>query len=330
MAPPATVSIVVPTFARPAYLRQAIASVVGQEWTDWELVVYDDGGMPESRGVVAAFADERITYHLNQRRLGVGGNKLAGWQAARGTYFANLDDDDVWEPRFLSTLVAALEADPTLAIAFGSQRIIDEHGDVDEVLTKASEQWYRGELAAGRHWPTDRLLLVDMSVPISTGSVIRREAVEWSPAPSAGNILVDYWLGYLIVRGGGAAYFHDEPLARYRAHGGSASANAGLAWHTSCAECYAQFASDPALAELRPLFRERLLAAQIRAAALQLISADTRSARATTTRALAIAVTPTTVGLAIAARAGALGRAAVSSWMPRYDPSVSWLAPPPP
>jgi hypothetical protein len=326
----AAVTVVVPTFARPAYLEQAIRSVVAQDWSDWQLTVYDDGGLPQTRAVIESFADARISHHVNISRLGVGGNKLAGWQAVTTRYFANLDDDDVWEPRFLSTLVPALAADETVAIAFGSQRIIDERGEVDENLTEATEGWYRGQLAPGRHWPIGRLVLVDMSAPIATGSVIRRSAVDWSLSPSSDNILVDYWLGYLIVRSGGAAYFQPEPLARYRAHGGSASATSGLAWHTSCAECYAQFARDPALASLRPIFRERLAASEIRAASMQVIAGDMRSARATTRRALAAALTPTTVGLAIAAHSGALGRRAVSAWMPRYDPSARWLAPPAP
>jgi glycosyltransferase involved in cell wall biosynthesis len=208
MSPTATVSVVIPTFQRAHYLEAAISSVVAQEWTDWELTVYDDGGTPETRDVVESFRDHRITLHPNGARLGVGANKLAGWRAAQGRYFANLDDDDFWEPQFLSTLVPPLEADPSLAIAFGSQTIVDEHGSVDAELTAATEDFHRGMLTPGRIWPIDRMMLVDHSVPLATGSVIRHSAIDWDCLPASTNILVDYWLGYLIVRSGGGAFFH--------------------------------------------------------------------------------------------------------------------------
>lgn len=315
-----------PTFQRPHYLQQAIASVVAQEWTDWELTVYDDGGMPESREVVESFRDHRITHHPNRARLGVGANKLAGWRAAQGKYFANLDDDDLWEPDFLSTLVPPLEADSSLAIAFGSQTVIDEHGTVDPELTRATEDHYRGTLTTGRHESIDEMMLVNHSVPVATGSVIRSNAIDWDCLPGGANILVDYWLGYLVVRSGGGAFFHKGPLARYRVHGGSASASAGVEWHTSLAECYRQILSDDSLAALRPVFRERLATAESRAARLQLVAGDMRAARASSRRALAVAITPQTVGLVLAAHAGRLGRrVAAARTAGRYDTSLGWL-----
>jgi glycosyltransferase involved in cell wall biosynthesis len=326
------VSVVIPTYRRPQCLKQAIASVLAQEWSDWELTVRDDGGTPENRAVVEGFGDRRITHHANAVRLGVGANKLAGWRAAQGEYFANLDDDDCWEPNFLSTLVPPLEADPTLAIAFGSQTIIDEDGVIDEELTRATEENYRGALAPGRHWPIAEMMLVDHSVPVATGSVIRSSAIDWSCLPSSENILVDYWLGYLIVKSGGGAYFHKEPLARYRVHSASASATAGVEWHTSLAECYRQIAGDEVLAPYASIFRERLLTAETRAARQQLAEGDMSAARASSRRLLGLALTPTTIGLAAAAHSGRLGRRAMSGRAEHFDTSLAHLrssSPPP-
>src|SRR5665213_1554407 len=332
MAPTATVSVVIPTYRRPECLEQAIASVLAQDWGDWELTVRDDGGTPENREVVESFGDRRISHRPNAVRLGVGANKLAGWRAAQGKYFANLDDDDSWEPNFLSTLVPPLEADPSLVIAFGSQTIVDEDGAVDEELTRVTEENYRGALAPGRHWPIAEMMLVDHSVPVATGSLIRSSAIDWSCMPASENILVDYWLGYLIVKSGGGALFHKGPLARYRVHGASASATAGVEWHTSLAECYRQIVADATLAPFAPLFRERLLTAETRAARQQLAEGDMRAARASSRRLLGLALTPTTIGLAAAAHSGPLGRRAMSGRAEHFDTSLAHLrssSPPP-
>jgi glycosyltransferase involved in cell wall biosynthesis len=332
MAPSATVSVVIPTYRRPDCLKQAIASVLAQDYGDWELTVRDDGGTPENREVVESFGDRRIAHHPNAVRLGVGANKLAGWRSTQGEYFANLDDDDSWEPNFLSTLVAPLQADPSVAIAFGSQTILDEDGVVDDELTRVTEENYRGALTPGRHWPIAEMMLVDHSVPVATGSLIRSSAIDWSSLPASENILVDYWLGYLIVKSGGGAFFHKAPLARYRVHSASASATAGVEWHTSLAECYRQIAGDTSMAAIAPIIRERLFTAETRAARQQLAEGDMRGARASSRRLLGLALTPTTIGLAAAAYSGRLGRRAMSGRAEHFDTSLAHLrssSPPP-
>jgi glycosyltransferase involved in cell wall biosynthesis len=234
MAP--TLSIVMPTFQRPDFIEEAILSVCAQEWCDWELSVYDDGDARATRDIIRRLRDPRITYSVNTARLGAGGNKLAGWQRARGKYISNLDDDDVWEPQFLSTLVPVLEADPSLAVAFSAQHVIDQYGALDSDRTKANQIQYRGNLTPGRHWPITRLALVDRALPIATGSVIRRQVVDWCYLPDTCNIHADFWLAYLLVRSNGAAFYCDDELVRYRIHNRSVTALAGvdgLPWHSS-------------------------------------------------------------------------------------------------
>lgn len=274
------------------------------------MTVYDDGNSPEVRDSLHRLDDDRISYHPNPVRLGIGGNKLAGWLAAKGQYLVHLDDDDTWEPEFLSTLVPHLEADQSLAVAFGGQYIIDENGDIDPAATQAIQEQYRGGLAPGRHWPIARLALVDMSIPVATGSVIRRDVVDPLRMPRRTNIVADYWLAYLVVRSGGAAFYDERQLVSYRRHGASATAAAGIGWHSSFAECYRAFLADESLRELWPIFRSRLAASERRVATLQLLAGDTRDARHAARRALAAAITPSTVAVGAATLAGSVGRRA--------------------
>ncbi len=303
-------SIVIPTYRRPQYLRQAIESVVAQHFQDWRLVVHDDGGTFENQEVVEGFGDARIIHRVNQRRLGIGANKFAGWQAAEGRYVANLDDDDLWEPHFLSSLVPILESDPSLVVAFGSHTIIDAHEIVDLGATATNEARYRGGLASGRHEPLDRLVLVDQAIPLTMGSVIRREGIDWQDFPPETDVVADFWLGYLLVRSGGAAYYEPQRLTRYRVHGGSATAAGGLAWHRSFAACYRRLLRDPQLRSLEGEFRSRLAAYERRAAICQLKAGDTTAARHSCRRALAAAASPATLAVASMSLSGPVGRRA--------------------
>lgn len=312
MSQPPLVSVVIPTYRRPHYLRQAIESVVAQEFEDWRLVVHDDGGTRENREVVAGFRDERIAHHVNLQRLGIGANKFSGWQAATGRYVANLDDDDLWEPHFLSSLVPILEADASLAVAFGSHSIIDADGVLDAESTAANEAHYRGGLAAGRHAPIDRLVLIDQAIPLTMGSVIRRRGVDWHDFPSDTDVVADFWLGYLIVRSGGGAFYRDESLTRYRRHGDSATAAAGLAWHRAFAACYRRVLRDPQLEPLWPELRSLQAGYERRAALCQIQSANPVAARRSIRRALAVGVTPASLAVGAMVLSGPVGRLAAS------------------
>ena len=63
--------------------------------------------------------------------------------------------------------------------------LIDESGSVDPELTRATEDHYRGSLTAGRHQSIDQMMLVNHSVPVATGSVIRTNAIDWVCLPGA-------------------------------------------------------------------------------------------------------------------------------------------------
>lgn len=99
------VSIVVPTYNRPRFLRRALASIERQQHAHLEIVVVNDAGADVS-DVVAAFPRARLLTHASNRGLGAARN--TGVAAARGAFIGFLDDDDALMPDHLTHTVAAL------------------------------------------------------------------------------------------------------------------------------------------------------------------------------------------------------------------------------
>jgi glycosyltransferase involved in cell wall biosynthesis len=91
------VSVIIPTHNRADVLGRAIASVRGQTWADFELIVVDDGSTDATPRVLAEFDDPRLT-GMHQENKGVSSARNRGIAASRGRLIALLDSDDYWMP----------------------------------------------------------------------------------------------------------------------------------------------------------------------------------------------------------------------------------------
>ena len=92
------VSILMPCFNNELFLEEAIASVVEQNYTDWELLICDDGSADGSIQIAERWAskDQRIKVLKNKFEKGAPGARNTSLAAACGKYIAFLDADDVW------------------------------------------------------------------------------------------------------------------------------------------------------------------------------------------------------------------------------------------
>jgi glycosyltransferase involved in cell wall biosynthesis len=119
------VSVLIATYNRSALLPRAIASVLKQDFADFELVVVDDHSTDATPDVMAGYDDPRIRYVRNARNIGGEGGDRSIIQRfvneqARGKYFIYLCDDDYWRPAdLLSRQVDAMEKYPSLAFVQG-------------------------------------------------------------------------------------------------------------------------------------------------------------------------------------------------------------------
>ncbi|MEQ1708145.1 MAG: glycosyltransferase family A protein [Terricaulis sp.] len=121
---PVRVSVIVPTRDRPAFLRQALASIRAIEGPDlsFEILVGDNGSSPETRQV----AEDHGAKHIQVARNGAGAARNAGLEAASGEYIAFLDDDDVWMAGNVRAQLAMLAANPNLEGVVGQVVCTDQ------------------------------------------------------------------------------------------------------------------------------------------------------------------------------------------------------------
>jgi glycosyltransferase involved in cell wall biosynthesis len=104
------VSVVVPAYDRAASIRPALDSVLRQTFSDFELIVVDDGSTDGTREVVRAIDDPRLRLVETPRNMGASAARNLGIAEARGTWVAFQDSDDEWLPLKLEKQMARLLA----------------------------------------------------------------------------------------------------------------------------------------------------------------------------------------------------------------------------
>lgn len=99
----ATISVIMPCFNRAETVATSIESVLAQSFTNWELIIVDDGSTDRSLQTVRAYSDHRISVYP-QTNQGVCAARNTGLKQATGTFIAFLDADDTWHPDCLTKL----------------------------------------------------------------------------------------------------------------------------------------------------------------------------------------------------------------------------------
>jgi glycosyltransferase involved in cell wall biosynthesis len=114
-----------PAYSRPDVLPRTLESLLSQTYRDFALVIVDDDPSQEAAAIVERYAREypHVSYEANGRRLGMIGNWRKAFRRARtkyqaSPYFAWVSDHDVWHARWLEEMVAALDADPDVVLAY--------------------------------------------------------------------------------------------------------------------------------------------------------------------------------------------------------------------
>jgi glycosyltransferase involved in cell wall biosynthesis len=118
----ARVSIILPVYNGATTIARALESVFAQTFTDYEVVVVNDGSTDETASVLAAYGD-RI-HVVTQPNRGLSGARNAGVRASSGEIIGFIDDDDLWMPEKLARCVTILDQDPNCALAYtGAVRV---------------------------------------------------------------------------------------------------------------------------------------------------------------------------------------------------------------
>jgi glycosyltransferase involved in cell wall biosynthesis len=120
------VSVIMPTWNRARCVGAAIRSVQAQTFSDWELIVVDDGSSDDTAAVLKLFVgDSRIRY-FKQSHAGQSAARNRGQMVAKAPLIAYLDSDNLWYPNFLAFAVGMFSTHPDVDCAYGA-KVTDTH-----------------------------------------------------------------------------------------------------------------------------------------------------------------------------------------------------------
>lgn len=132
-----TVTVLMPVYNGEQYLREAIDSILGQTFSDFDLLIINDGSTDNSVKIVSSYKDPRIKLIHNTSNLGLIATLNKGLDLAQGRYIARMDCDDISMPERLSKQVSFLDAHPEIGICGTWIRTIGEsNGEVHRYPTE--------------------------------------------------------------------------------------------------------------------------------------------------------------------------------------------------
>ena len=117
------ISVIIPTYNRASFLREAINSVFEQDYFcnsnfqhSWEILIIDDGSTDDTRETVESFGSN-VRYHYKEHK-GVSSSRNMGIELAAGDYIAFLDSDDLWEKEKISCQMNFLKTFPEAVVCY--------------------------------------------------------------------------------------------------------------------------------------------------------------------------------------------------------------------
>ena len=133
------ISVLMPAYNAEKYIEEAITSVLNQTFTDFELLVINDGSTDGTEKIILSFNDERIRYIKNERNLKLVATLNKGIDLARGKYIARMDADDVCLPDRLKKQWEYLEKHPETGLCGTWAFVINESGKMTNKIINQTE-----------------------------------------------------------------------------------------------------------------------------------------------------------------------------------------------
>jgi CMP-N-acetylneuraminic acid synthetase len=199
------------------FLDQALASIVGQTFTHWEIVVIDDGSTDETATIAASYVQrepQRVRVFRNEEKRGLPACSNLAFDHARGEYIMRLDADDYLDESALLVLATYLDAHPDVALVYPNYSYVDEQGrllGVEQRRKVGTEVELLDLPAHGACTMVRRRVLKSVG-----GYDVSHEAQDG----------YDLWLKILNLHRGHVANVA-TPLFYYRQHGASVSRDKG-------------------------------------------------------------------------------------------------------
>ncbi|TDA67423.1 glycosyltransferase family 2 protein [Sulfuricurvum sp. IAE1] len=202
-----TVSVIIASYNGASYIRAQLESIAAQTLQPEEIIVQDDCSSDDTVEIVRSYLSRLpIRLHVNPENLGYVRNFESALAKAQGEYIALCDQDDVWEPHKLETLVNAIG---NKSLVYSDSYLIDAQG---KSIGKTLSQKLRNRFIAAS---TPLSFVYDNCVSAHAMLLHRSLLPHLFPFPS--RIHFDAWIAACAASAGGIAYV-DEPLVGYRQH----------------------------------------------------------------------------------------------------------------
>ncbi len=215
------VSIIVPVYNVKSYIVATIESVLAQTYTNWELLLIEDGSTDGTKELVEVYlrelSDDRIKFHIIPENIGAAAARNYGMDISKGRFVTYLDSDDLWKPEKLEKQVAFMK-EKDAAFSFTGYEFADASGKgTGKVVRVPADINYKQALqnttifTSTVMFDTEKLSKEELHMPI-----VKSE---------------DTALWWRILRGGIPAYGLQDNLVLYRRIGNSLSSNKIEALH---------------------------------------------------------------------------------------------------
>jgi glycosyltransferase involved in cell wall biosynthesis len=246
------VSVVIATYNRARYLSETIDSVLGQNFTDFELIIVDDGSTDDTGNLVGAYRS-KIRY-VHQENRGPSAARNSGVRHARGSWISIQDSDDLCAPNHLETLYGYAKNHPECGMVFANGAYLNgaEHAR-DTIIPRAKSR----RLAESGVGLQD---LFDKSIVRLQAALISKACYDALPGHDERlRISMDLDLAFRIHNRYRVAYL-DEIVFYYRKHEGNSSADQELRLSENIQVMQKLMAENP---QARAILGERRVAARL-------------------------------------------------------------------
>lgn len=130
------ISVLLPAYNAERYLREAVESILAQTYTDFELLLLNDGSTDRTEQVALSLNDKRIRYIANEQNLGLANTLNKGMAMAQGEFIARMDADDISLPTRFAVQVDYLDAHPEVMLCSCA---IQQFGAADHLMVGRSD-----------------------------------------------------------------------------------------------------------------------------------------------------------------------------------------------
>jgi len=210
------VSVIIPTYNRPDYLVQTIKSVVGQTYSNIEIIVVDDGTSGNDNFLICE-KFEKVSYIKIENSGGPAKPRNVGIKEAKGEFIAFVDDDDIWLPEKIEKQISILLSNLEFGLVHCPCQIIDEKGkETGQIIGRPGSPDVKHGDVKMRMMGNWTLM---MPTPLIRASVLKKVGFFNEQIPPALED-VEFWTRCSFYT---KFYYIDEPLVKYRQHTGNIS-----------------------------------------------------------------------------------------------------------